>query len=120
LTKTQNHYNIITMKTFDDLVFKDHPYTAGGLMCQLNLGEKPNDYVISVVTMKGERPLVGGCYGSQLEGTYEIAVIGRGGQIRLQECDTVLAGQTAEEITAIMKTIQEGKGASLNQPVPVW
>jgi hypothetical protein len=108
------------MKTFDDLVFKDHPYTAGGLMCQLNLGEKPNDYVISVITMKGERPLVGGCYGSQLEGTYEVAVIGRGGQIRLQEYDTVLAGQTAEEITAIMKTIQEGNGASLNKPEPDW
>ena len=104
------------MKTFDDLVFKDHPYTAGGLMCHLNLG----DYTFSVVTMKGERPLYGGLYGSQAEGTYEVAVIGRGGQVRLQECDSVLAGQTAEEITAIMKIIQEGNGASLNKPEPVW
>jgi hypothetical protein len=100
------------MKTFDDLVFKDHPNTADGLMCQLKLG----DYTISVVTMKGEKPQYGGLYGSQLAGTYEIAVFNKGeGMIHLSEWDDVLGWQTPEQITAIMATIQEGNGASLNK-----
>ena len=103
------------MKTFDDLVFKDHPNTAGGLMCQLNLG----DYTISVVTMKGDKPQYGGLYGSQLAGTYEVAVIGKGGMVHLSEWDDVLGWQTPEQITAMMATIQEGKGVSLNQPQAV-
>jgi len=109
------------MKTFDDLVFQDHPNTAEGLMCQFDLGE----YQISVVTMKGEKPQFGGLYGSQLAGTYEVAVfhkLGKDGSsmIRLSEWDDILGWQTPEQITAIMATIQEGKGASLNQPAPVW
>jgi len=105
------------MKTFDDLVFKDHPNTAGGLMCQLKLG----DYQISVVTMKGDKPQFGGLYGSHLAGTYEVAVFenfnsGGNNMVHLSEWDDVLGWQTPEQITAIMATIQEGNGASLNQP----
>ena len=108
------------MKTFDDLVFNDHPNTAGGLMARLDLG----DYQISVVTMKGDKPQYGGLYGSQLAGTYEVAVFadnsntasGGSDMVHLSEWDDVLGWQTPEQITAIMATIQEGNGASLNQP----
>ena len=105
------------MKTFDNLVFNDHPNTAGGLMARLNLG----DYTISVVTMKGDKPKFGGLYGSQLAGTYEVAVFANtnsGGpdMVHLSEWDDVLGWQTAEQLTALMATIQEGNGASLNQP----
>ena len=105
------------MKTFDDLVFKDHPNTADGLMCQLKLG----DYTISVVTMKGEKPQLGGLYGSQLAGTYEVAVFGKKekGMIALSEWDDVLGWQTPKQITAIMATIQEGKGSTLNKDIGV-
>ena len=99
------------MKTFDNLVFKDHPNTAGGLMARFSLG----DYQISVVTMKSKKPPYGGLYGSQLEGTYEVAVFGKEGMIALSEWDDVLGWQTPEQITAIMATIQEGNGASLNK-----
>ena len=101
------------MKTFDDLVFNDHPNTAGGLMARLDLG----DYQVSVVTMKGDKPQFGGLYGSQLAGTYEVAVFTKGeGMLRLSEWDDVLGWQTPEQLTALMATIQEGNGASLNQP----
>ena len=86
-------------------------------MCQLKLG----DYQISVVTMKGDKPQLGGLYGSQLAGTYEVAVFenfnsGGNNMVHLSEWDDVLGWQTPEQITAIMATIQEGNGASLNQP----
>ena len=98
------------MKTFDDLVFKDHPNTAGGLMASLDLG----DYTLSVVTMKDKGDTVfGGLYGSQLAGTYEVAVFGKRGMVHLSEWDDVLGWQTPEQITAIMETIQEGNGESL-------
>ena len=106
------------MKTFDDLVFKDHPNTADGLMCQLKLG----DYTISVVTMKGDKDgsVFGGLYGSQLAGTYEVAVFSKDeGMIHLSEWDDVLGWQTPKQITAIMATIQEGKGSTLNKDIAV-
>ena len=97
------------MKTFDDLVFNDHPNTDGGLMARLDLG----DYTISVVTMKAAATQFGGLYGSQLAGTYEVAVFGKRGMVHLSEWDDVLGWQTPEQITAIMETIQEGNGESL-------
>ena len=109
------------MKTFDDLVFNDHPNTAGGLMARLDLG----DYQVSVVTMKGKKPQYGGLYGSQLAGTYEVAVFantkGVDGKdmVHLSEWDDVLGWQSPEQITAIMAKIQEGNGTSLNQPQAV-
>ena len=109
------------MKTFDDLVFKTHPNVAGGLMARLDLG----DYQVSVVTMKGEKPQYGGLYGSQVDDTYEVAVFATPASvgsemIRLSEWDDVLGWQSPEQITAIMAKIQEGSGATLNQPEPVW
>jgi hypothetical protein len=109
------------MKTFDNLVFKDHPNTAGGLMARLNLG----DYQLSVVTMKGVKPQYGGLYGSQAEGTYEVAVFantnsGGSDMVRLSEWDDVLGWQTPEQITAIMEKIQLGEASSLNQPKPTY
>jgi hypothetical protein len=109
------------MKTFDDLVFEAHPNTADGLMARLDLGH----YQISVVTMKGKKPQYGGLYGSQVDGTYEVAVFrntnsGGHDMIHLSEWDDVLGWQTPEEITAIMAKIQDGLGASLNQPEPAW
>jgi len=101
------------MKTFGDLVFNDHPNTAGGLMARLDLG----DYQVSVVTMKGDTPDFGGLYGSHLAGTYEVAVFGKDGMIHLSEWDDVLGWQTPEQITALMEKIQLGEGASLNHPV---
>ena len=105
------------MKTFDDLVFKTHPNVAGGLMSRLDLG----DYQVSVVTMKDKKPQYGGLYGSQAEGTYEVAVFANTDSdgkdmIHLSEWDDVLGWQTPEQITAIMAKIQEGAGASLSQP----
>ena len=106
------------MKAFDDLVFKTHPNVTGGLMARLDLG----DYQVSVVTMKDKKPQYGGLYGSQAEGTYEVAVFantesvdGRD-MVHLSEWDDVLGWQTPEQITAIMAKIQTGNGASLNQP----
>ena len=109
------------MKTFDDLVFKKHPNVDGGLMARLDL----EHYQVSVVTMKGVKPQYGGLYGSQADGTYEVAVFSNtksGGHdmIRLNEWDDVLGWQTADEITAIMTKIQEGLGTSLHKPEPVW
>ena len=109
------------MKTFDDLVFENHPVVDNALASRLSIGE----YSISIGTMKGKQELCGSLYGSQLAGTYEVAVFrktpsGGSEMIRLCEWDDILAGQTAEQITAIMKTIQEGNGSSLNHPVPAW
>ena len=87
-------------------------------MARLDLG----DYQVSVVTMRGKKPQYGGLYGSQAEGTYEVAVFanteGVDGKdmVHLSEWDDVLGWQTPEQITAIMAKIQEGLGASLNQP----
>ena len=68
--------------------------------------------------MKGDKPQYGGLYGSQLAGTYEVAVFGKDGSsmVHLSEWDDVLGWQTPEQITAIMAKIQTGNGASLNQP----
>ena len=109
------------MKTFDDLVFKKHPNVDGGLMARLDL----EHYQVSVVTMKGVKAQYGGLYGSQTDGTYEVAVFrntnsGGHDMMHLSEWDDVLGWQTADEITAIMAKIQEGVGASLNQPKPAW
>jgi len=110
------------MKTFDDLAFAVHPNVDGGLMARLDLG----DYQVSVVTMRGKKPQYGGLYGSQAEGTYEVAVFanteGVDGKdmVHLSEWDDVLGWQSPEQITAIMAKIQEGNGASLNQPQAVW
>jgi len=109
------------MKTFDDLAFAVHPTVDGGLMARLDLG----DYQVSVVTMKGKKPQYGGLYGSQVDGTYEVAVFantdsGGSDMVHLSEWDDVLGWQSPEEITAIMAKIQEGNGASLNQPKAVW
>ena len=106
------------MKSFDDLVFDKHPNVDNGLMARLDLG----DYQVSVVTMRGKKPQYGGLYGSQAEGTYEVAVFanteGVDGKdmVHLSEWDDVLGWQTPEQITAIMAKIQVGNGASLNQP----
>jgi len=109
------------MKTFDDLAFAVHPNVDGGLMARLDLGH----YQISVVTMKDKKPHYGGLYGSQADGTYEVAVFrntnsGGHDMIHLSEWDDVLGWQTTDEINAIMAKIQEGLGASLNQPKPVY
>ena len=110
------------MKTFDDLVFNAHPNVKDGLMARLDLG----GYQVSVVTMKDKKPQYGGLYGSQAEGTYEVAVFANTesvdgkDMVHLSEWDDVLGWQTPEEITAIMAKIQEGLGASLNQPQAVW
>ena len=105
------------MKTFDDLVFNAHPNVKDGLMARLDLG----DYQVSVVTMKGKKPQYGGLYGSQVDDTYEVAVFATPASVgsemvRLSEWDDVLGWQSPEQITAIMAKIQEGVGASLNQP----
>ena len=92
------------MKTFDDLVFKDHPNTADGLMCQLKLG----DYTISVVTMKGDKDgsVFGGLYGSQPAGTYEVAVFGKSEMVPLSCADDVVGWQSPEQITHLMAQLQ--------------
>ena len=110
------------MKTFDDLVFNAHPNVKDGLMARLNLG----DYQVSVVTMKGVKPQYGGLYGFQVEDPYEVAVFANTegvdgkGMVHLSEWDDVLGWQSPEQINAIMAKIQEGSGATLNQPEPVW
>ena len=71
-------------------------------MCQLKLG----DYTISVVTMKGKKPQYGGLYGSQAEGTYEVAVFGKSGMVPLSCADDVVGWQSPEQITYLMAQLQ--------------
>lgn len=85
-----------TYKTFEDLKFKKHPYT----FCKIAQINFPNKYGISVIF--GKQAYSNG------KDTYEVAVL-----YKKQLCytspitDDVLGYQTKEEVTEIMKQIQD-------------
>lgn len=104
------------MKTFEDLQFNPHPtaliyremfayrsevdpYTQK--MCQATQARMdfPNGYGISV--------LCGIIFQSNGEDTYEVAVLYEGRLIQWFEEDSVRGWRTKEQITEIMKQIQE-------------
>ena len=86
------------MKTFNDLVFGAHPSPFfGGKRAELNFDNK---YGVSVITG-------GGAYATE-DKTYELAVL-KYDKITYSTNITndVLGHQTPEEVTEIMKRIQE-------------
>lgn len=87
------------MKTFDDLVFNPHPnYLFGGVLAQVFFD---NGYGASVITG-------GASYAG--EGTYEVAVL-KGTKDDQVICNDHVSCegtfQSPEEVTALMKKMQE-------------
>jgi hypothetical protein len=84
------------MKTFKDLVFKTHPVFNNGTAAKLDF---PNGYSVSVVTGDGAY---------QNEGEYEVAVL-KDNKLSYDThiTDDVLGWQSEDEVTEIMKQIQE-------------
>jgi hypothetical protein len=81
------------MRTFDDLIFKQHPVVPDGVQARMKL---KNGYEISVV---GGRRL----YGDGKK-TFEIAVFDRQGEmIALGDGDQILGYQTRDEVTDVIQ-----------------
>lgn len=81
------------MRTFDDLVFKNHPNGLGGKMAQMKL---KNGYTISVVGGKG-------LYGNGIN-SFEVAIFDRQGEfVQLQDHDSVLGYQSKDDVTNIIQ-----------------
>ncbi len=85
------------MKTFKDLVFKEHPNHMGGVQAVI---EFDNGYGASIVST----PYT---YGGK-EGLYELAVFGKDGHISYDTPITndVLGYLKPEEVTDILEQIQ--------------
>ncbi len=85
------------MKTFKDLVFKEHPNHMGGVQAVI---EFDNGYGASIVST----PYT---YGGK-EGLYELAVFGKDGHISYDTPITndVLGYLKPEEVTDILEKIQ--------------
>ena len=85
------------MKTFKDLVFKEHPNHMGGVQAVI---EFDNGYGASIVST----PYT---YGGK-EGLYELAVFGKDGHISYDTPITndVLGYLKPEEVTDILQKIQ--------------
>ena len=85
------------MKTFKDLVFKEHPNHMGGVQALI---EFDNGYGASIVST----PYT---YGGK-EGLYELAVFGKDGHISYDTPITndVLGYLKPEEVTDILQKIQ--------------
>jgi hypothetical protein len=82
------------MRTFNDLIFKQHPIVPDGVQAIMKL---KNGYEISVVG--GGR----GLYGDGKK-TFEIAVFDRQGEmIALGDGDQVLGYQTRDEVTDVIQ-----------------
>ena len=111
-------------KKFKDLVFQPHPGDReNGLMAKLVLPfgihhhggkpENPMELTISVVTHVNKASGFGGFYGSQAEGTYEVACFSNREEdavmLPLGEHDDILPYQTEKDISKLMKKIQKGK-----------
>ena len=86
------------MKTFKDLVFEQHPnFGIGGFTTQSTM-KFENGYGVSVIT---------GGYGSESE-PYEVAVLFEGDLCYTTHItDDVMGYQTADNVTKIMKQVQE-------------
>ena len=90
------------MKTFEDLVFNPHPCPFG--FDTQAVMEFPNGWGLSVVN---------GEYAYCDEDTYEVEILWLGGiDYSTELTDDVLGYQTPEEITDIMKKLQEMKPKS--------
>ena len=85
------------MKTFNDLVFKEHPNHLGGVQARITFD---NGYGASIVST----PYT---YGGK-EGLYELAVFGKDGHISYDTPITndVLGYLKPEEVTDILQKIQ--------------
>jgi len=81
------------MRTFDDLIFKQHPVVPDGVQARMEL---KNGYEISVVAGRGSH--------GDGKTTFEVAVFDRqGDMISLSEYDQVLGYQTKDEVTDIIQ-----------------
>ena len=87
------------MKTFQDLVFGPHPVGYGYFDTQAKM-TFPNGYGVSVVT---------GSHAYSSEGRpYEVAIFdGNGLTYDTPITDDVIGHQTAEDVTDIMRRVQE-------------
>ena len=85
------------MKTFNDLVFNEHPNHLGGVQARITFD---NGYGASVVSTPHT-------YGGR-DGLYELAVFGKNGHITYDTpvTDDVLGYLKPEEVTKIMQQIQ--------------
>jgi len=86
------------MKTFKDIVFKEHPSTFGGVIGRI---EFHNGYGASIV--QGPNT-----YGGD-KGLYELAVLGKDGQITYDTPITndVIGYLRPQDVTDVMEKIQQ-------------
>jgi hypothetical protein len=92
----------ITLPSFDDLEFQDHPNTPDGVQARLSFGHDDR-FDISVVSMKGKEQQFGGLYGSVVDNTYEVALYHYNRMLPLSVSDDVLGWQTPTDITRLMR-----------------
>lgn len=90
------------MKTFKDLEQKPHPVWDGTTARMVF----DNEYGVSVIRAAGDP--FGGSYGHE-DGLYELAVLGKDGSLSYETpiTDDVLGSLTEDEVTNIMKQVQE-------------